>query len=71
MSYSVEFRGREKDTGNILYGFYYNTVTSTYNPWNNPMERDEWDREHTAHYILFNSQGDWGLPYFTHQREAM
>lgn len=70
MSYSVEFRGREKDTGNILYGFYYNTITSTYNPWNNPIEKDEWDREHTAHYILFDSQGDWGLPHYTHRREV-
>lgn len=70
MSYSVEFRGREKSSGNILYGFYYNLITSTYNPWNNPLERDEYEEKYKKHYIVFTSAGDWGLPHFLHKREV-
>lgn len=66
----IKFRGREKSSGNIIYGFYYNLITSTYNPWNNPLDKDEYEEKYTEHYIVFISPGDWGLPHFLHKREV-
>ena len=57
----IKFRGREKSSGNIIYGFYYNLITSTYNPWNNPLDKDEYEEKYTEndHPSSVLSEKNW------------
>ena len=65
----VRFRGKDKQTGEMRYGYYCN-VPVTYNPWGNPLTKEEWFKKTTTHYIIFTRQGDWNLPHFTFKVEV-
>lgn len=43
-------------------GYYVKHITHEYNGFGNPQTLEEFENEHTEHYIAVDSLADWDMP---------